>query len=157
MKNATMNVETGDLRLTFEFPELGKMLVLNVAELNSAILDTARMHGLKQKCVDAAALSRDPTTGKSATAQEKYDAVRGMIERLNSGTWNDRGAGEGAGGALLAALCAAYPSRNRTDLAEWLKEKTDKEKRALRNSEKLKPFFKVEPSAAGDSLLGELA
>jgi len=156
MKNATMSVRANGMELVFEFNGLPE-LKLDVAQLTEGIQRMAMVHGIKQKCVDAAALSRDPATGRSATAREKYDAVRGMLERLTSGTWNDRGAGAGeTGGALLNALCAAYPARSRADLAEWLKGKSDKEKRALRNSDKLKPFLIVEPSAKGDELLGEL-
>lgn len=154
MKNATMNVEIDGKLMIFRFADM-PMLTLDAHGLTEGIMQTAMMHGLKQKCVDAAALSRDPTTGRSATAEEKYAAISGMIERLRGGTWNDRGSGE-TGGALLNALCAAYPLRSRADLGEWLKGKSDKEKRALRGSEKLKPFLTVEPSEVGDALLGEL-
>ena len=154
MKNSTMSVRSDGSLLMFDFGDLGG-LVLDSAELASTIQTIAMLHGLKQKCVDAAALSRDPTTGRSASAIDKMAAVRGMIERLRGGTWNDRGSGDG-GGALLNALCQAYPERTRTDLAEWLRGKSDKEKRALRASDKLKPFLAVMPDGRGDSLLDEL-
>lgn len=153
--NSTMTVITNSDRLTFDFPELGQVLVLTIEDLTPGIREAAELHGLKQKCVDAAALSRDPATGRSATAQEKYAAVSAMIERLRSGVWNDRGAGE-SGGALLNALVAAYPAQTRADLVEWLRWRTGKEKRALRNSEKLRPFLAIVPDGRGDELLGEL-
>jgi len=155
MKNATMSVAVMGDRIEFSFPEIGEIHKIQLEDLSQEILVQATLHGIKQKCVDAAALSRDPTTGRSATVVEKRDAVAEMIERLMSGTWNDRGA-EGSS-ALLNALIAAYPDRSRDSLSTWLKTKSDKEKRALRNSAKLKPFLREEPSAAGDALLEEIA
>ena len=154
MKNATMSVTVMGMMLRFEFSDLAP-LEIDVTDLTGEIQRTAMVHGIKQKCVDAAALSRDPMTGRSATAEEKRSAVAGMLERLITGAWNDRSA-EGSS-ALLNALCAAYPDRSRDGLSTWLKTKSDKEKRALKNSAKLKPFLREEPSGAGDALLEEIA
>lgn len=152
--NSTMSVTTMGTEIRFDFDEL-RHLILDVAELTGTIQRMAMTHGVKQKCVDAAALSRDPATGRSATAEEKYAAVSAMIGRLRSGVWNDRGAGE-SGGALLNALVAAYPARTRGELVEWLRGRSDKEKRALRASEKLRPFLAIVPDGRGDELLDEL-
>lgn len=151
--NSTMSVTIDGSRVVFNFGELGE-LELDSARLTTVVQTMAMIHGLKQKCVDAAALSRDPATGHSATAQEKYNVVAAMIERLQSGVWNDR---SDTGGALLNALVAAYPARSRADLAEWLRGRTDKEKRALRWSNTLKPFLAVTADARGDELLKELS
>src|SRR6266850_6702486 len=104
--NSTMTVVTDGTEVRFDFGNLGQLRI-DVTELTDEIQRMAMLHGVKQKCVDAAALSRDPATGRSATAQEKHLAVKAMIDRLRSGGWNDRSDG---GGALLSALCQAYPA-----------------------------------------------
>lgn len=43
-------------------------------------------HGIDQRVCDAAALSRDTSTGKSATPQEKFEAMRRIVDHLNSGS-----------------------------------------------------------------------
>lgn len=68
-------------------------------------------HGIDQRVCDAAALSRDTSTGKSATPQEKFEAMRRIVDHLNSGStdWAIRvaaSAGPDAGLTLLAMMRA---------------------------------------------------
>ena len=69
----------------------GKEIVIDANTLNPEIRDMALLHGLKQKLVDAAAISRNVETGTSASADDKYDAVKKIADRLMSpdGKWNE--------------------------------------------------------------------
>lgn len=127
------NVEVfgGELMLTFGN---GEQLTLAASQLNADILGQALMHGLKQKLVDAAAISRNPDTGRSATIDDKYNAVREVYDRLLSGEWNktrEAGAG-GSGGLLFRALCITYPAKTPEAIREYLAKRTAEEKTALR-------------------------
>lgn len=53
--------------------------------LSEEVRFEAAIRGMNQRVVNAAALSRDKTTGKSATPQEKAAAVWALIEHYNSG------------------------------------------------------------------------
>ena len=127
------NVEVfgGELALTFGN---GEQLTLSADQLSADILGQALMHGLKQKLVDAAAISRNPDTGRSATIDDKYAAVREVYDRLLSGEWNktrEAGAG-GSGGLLFRALCITYPAKTPEAIREYLAKRTAEEKTALR-------------------------
>lgn len=77
------------------------ILTLDLSKVHASNKEYAAFHGFKQRLVDAAALSADTATGKPATPQEKYDAIRLVVEHLNSGAeaWN-RSGGEGAGRSI---------------------------------------------------------
>ena len=127
------NVEVfgGELTLTFGN---GEQLTISADQLSADILGQALMHGLKQKLVDAAAISRNPDTGRSATIDDKYNAVREVYDRLLSGEWNktrEAGAG-GSGGLLFRALCITYPAKTPEAIREYLAKRTAEEKTALR-------------------------
>lgn len=159
--------EAGTLKLTFG-GRADLTVELDAAGLSDTIRQQAIMHGLKQKLVDAAAISRNTDTGASATVQDKYDAVREVAERLMAGEWNKRreaGAGSGPGGLLKAALVRLYAGRmNEEQLDAWLTAKTDKEKAALRKNPKVAEIIeairaeraKDTPAGAADDLLAEL-
>lgn len=122
----------------------------------------ALLHGFKQKFVDAAALSRNPETGRSATVADKIAAVRVVFDRLASGgPWNlPRGEGAATGGLLLRALCELYPARTPEALREYLAGKTAAERTALRQNARIAPIIDRlrGPVAAGasDEMLAEL-
>lgn len=50
----------------------------------------AEIHGWLQRLVDGAAKSRDPKTGKPASAEEKMGGIRRLVEHYESGAdyWN---------------------------------------------------------------------
>jgi len=51
------------------------------------------LHGGTQKVSDKAALSRNPDTGRSATPQDKLEAMAGLCDHLNNGgDWTMRAA-----------------------------------------------------------------
>lgn len=154
---------TGDtLRLVFSH---GEAMTLRTGMLSAEIIQQATMHGLKQKLVDAAAISRNPDTGKSATVQDKFDAVLEVYDRLCAGQWNKNREGGGAtGGLLLRALLAMHDGRKtREQIEAFLADKTDAEKAALRANPKVAAIIatlKVDKADKGidtDALLGELA
>ncbi len=134
----TMVQTVPSARLALSFSN-GQQLAIDVDSLSDEIRMQATLHGLKQKLVDAAAISRDPATGRSATVDDKYQAVREVYDRLLSGSWNAiRGDGEGnTGGLLLAALARIQPAKTLSQLREWLETKTADEKAALRKNPKV--------------------
>lgn len=114
------------------------------AEINPNLLNMAACHGIKQKCIDAAAISRDPDTGRSATVQQKWEALMRVVERITDpdGAWNEtREGGGNQGGLLLRALMRLQPKKTREELVAWLETKTDKEQAALRANPKVAPII----------------
>jgi hypothetical protein len=137
--------EQGLMNLTFSD---GRKLNLHVSELSEAIRAAALMHGLKQKLVDAAAISRDPLTGKAATIETKYMAVREVYDRITvpDGTWNKtRGDGTGStgvGGLLYRALVRLYDGRQTPEQVRAYLDKLDAEQQAaLRKNAKVAPII----------------
>lgn len=143
----------------------GRELTIDANSLTPEIRNAALMHGLKQKLVDAAAISRSPETGRAASIDDKYDAVKVVYDRLISGQWNaTREGGNGGGGLLLQALVRMYTGRKTPEqIKEFLDGKTDAEKTALRKNPRVAELIdtiRAETSKAAaidtDSLLGEL-
>ena len=134
-RNATITATINGNTLTLTFAN-GETLTMRADALNSDVQQYAMMHGLKQKLVDAAAISRNPETGRAATVEDKYQAVNVVYNRLLSGQWNATREGGGGGGGLLAqALTRMYAGRKTAeDIKAFLAEKTDAEKTALRKN-----------------------
>lgn len=151
----------GVLRLTFSH---GEVLEINPAELTPEIVEAATLHGLKQKLVDAAAISRNTETGRSATVEDKFAAVREVCLRLKAGLWNAlREGGGGGGGLLFRALCRVYPEKSPETLTAFLAARTDAQKAALRKNPKIASAIDALRAETGkssaidtDELLGEL-
>lgn len=145
----------GSLRLDFSN---GKQLQLQLGDLTDAILEQAVLHGLKQKLVDAAAIGRDPETGRSATPEDKFEAVKAVFDRLLAGQWNAtrEGGGGSKGGLLLEALCRLYPAKTRQELRAYLDSKTTKEQAALRKNPKVAAMIAEIKAASGDDDSDEL-
>lgn len=143
----------------------GVTLTLDTLALSPEMRQQAMMHGLKQKLVDAAAISRNPETGRAATVEDKYQAVKTVYDRLLAGQWNaTREGGGNAGGLLLQALCRMYAGRKTPDeLKAFLADKSDAEKTALRKNPRVAQIIediRAEQGKAAnidtDELLGEL-
>ena len=137
-KDIEVSVENGTLVLTFRH---GEVLRLHPESLAPEIQRAAMIHGLKQKLVDAAAISRDTTTGRAATIATKYDAVREIFDRITgeSPSWNKpRAGGAGGQGGLLARAIMLYKSRTGSypvtieQVKAHLDRLTDAQKQALR-------------------------
>lgn len=135
-ENATITVTITDDQhaMVLAFAN-GAEIRVNRADLSEEILRHAVMHGLKQKLVDAAALSRNPDTGRSATIEDKYNAVREVYDRLMAGQWNKgRGDGTGTGGLLFRALCRLYSGKTPEQIRAFLEGKGKEEQAALRKN-----------------------
>lgn len=152
-------IEGGTLVLTFSS---GERLAINPNTLSVEIREQALLHGLKQKLVDAAAISCNPETGKSATVADKYAAVLEVYERITRETapmWNKvrEGGGATSGGLLLQALCVLYPTKSVEDLRAWIAAKTDKERAQLRAEPRIAAeIAKLRPQADASELLSGL-
>lgn len=97
--NSVALFSISDGRLVWDYgPGLGK-LTLDPADVSAENRARAMMFGLKQRVSDAAALSRDTDSGKSASPEEKFEAQRRVIEHLASGSteWSIRAPAEGGG------------------------------------------------------------
>lgn len=159
---AAINDVTGVLVLTFSN---GRDITVKADELAVGIQRYAMLHGLKQKLVDAAAITRNPDTGRSATIEDKFEAVKEVYDRLLAGQWNKaRGDGTGSGGLLFKALCRVYPTKTPDAIREFLAKKSDAEKTALRGNPKIAEAIAAIRAEAGttanidtDGLLDELA
>lgn len=153
------SIGNGTLTLTFRD---GRMLQLDGADLNGELQRMAMMHGLKQKLVDAAAISRNPDTGRSATIEDKYNAVREVYDRLLAGQWNKGrdGGGSTKGGLLFRALCILYADKSPEAIKAYLDGKSKAEQAALRATKKIADVIdtlRAEGSNDdGDALLDEL-
>lgn len=133
--SADTNVATMTLQMAFSN---GETISLSVDELTTEMQHTAMLHGLKQKLVDAAAISRNPDTGRSATIDDKYNAVKEVYDRLLSGQWNkNRESGAVKGGLLFRALCRFYPDKTPEAIRTFLEAKTAEQKTALRKVPKI--------------------
>jgi len=155
--------------LTLDFAN-GKQLVISISALVDTIVNQATLHGLKQKLVDAAAISRDPVTGGTADINTKYQAVLEVYNRITDAEnpqWNkQRGDGSGSGGGsglLFRALVRLYPQRTPESLRQFVDGKTKQEQVALRASKKISAMIEQIKSETikttgvdVDSLLDEL-
>lgn len=149
--NTTTTTRTPAIDATYDGGTLilafanGARLTIGPAMLTEEIRFQALLHGLKQKLVDAAAISRNPDTGRSATIDDKFAAVKEVYDRLLAGEWNKRregGTGGGNGGLLFAALVRLYAGRKSDDeIREFLAGKTDAEQAALRASSRVAPII----------------
>ena len=164
-RHAQITVERIANNLVIEFAH-GKRIELNPFDLVASIQEQAVFHGLKQKLVDAAAISRNPETGRSASIEDKYQAVSAVYDRLLAGHWNAvRGeGGTGTGGLLFAALCRMYVGRKtEEELREWLSTKDKKAQAELRKNPKVAAIIEqikaergADDDGLGEDLLGEL-
>ena len=126
-----------DGTLILEFRH-GETLRVHPETLAPEIQRAALLHGLKQKLVDAAAISRDTATGRAATIATKFDAVKEIFDRITGAggeapSWNKpRAGGAGGQGGLLARAIARYKNVEVAAAKAYLDRLTDAQKQALR-------------------------
>ena len=166
-RQAQITVERIANELVIEFAH-GKTIRISPQDLLDVVTEQAVFHGLKQKLVDAAAISRNPETGRSASIEDKYQAVWTVYDRITRlGEWNAvRGeGGTGTGGLLFAALCRMYAGRKtEEELREWLSTKDKKAQAELRKNPKVAAIIEQikaergsdDDDGLGEDLLGEL-
>lgn len=73
--------------------EGGETVTLEMGKCHAAIVGAApfgyaAFHGMKQRCVDNAAISRDKTTGAAPTDAERLSAIREMVAHYHTGSEN---------------------------------------------------------------------
>lgn len=76
-------------------------LTFDPAKADAANKAHAEFHGWKQRLSDAAAISRDPETGKPASPADKLAAIRALVEHYESGSAEWSRIGQGGGGKSL--------------------------------------------------------
>lgn len=122
-----------------------KSITLDLSKVHPANVAYAALHGFKQRCGDMGALSRNPDTGLPATPADKFAAIERGVLHYMSGTdqWNMRASSErGIGGdtGFLVAALIELKGLEPAKAAEWVKERSAGERRALLESTALKPI-----------------
>lgn len=116
---------------------MGDKLNITVDDLSPQMQAYCMVHGLKQKLIDAAAISRDAKTGKSATVADKWNAMIEVHQRLIAGQWFAEREGGGTGSLLFAALCRMQPEKSPEAIQMWLSAKDEKQRKALEGNPKV--------------------
>ena len=113
----------------------GDFAIIHLARLHPDNRAYAALHGLKQKCGDAAAL------GMGTSDAAKLDAIRGVIAHLESGSadWNMRGGG--ADSAVFEALLAAGLVKDSPESRAKVRALTPAQRTALAMREDVKPHY----------------
>jgi hypothetical protein len=151
----TTSVNEALTRIEFTVKDAGT-LVLDLERLHRAILARATVHGMTQRISDAAAISRNPETGKPASAMDKLSAMRALVDHYQSGTeeWSRKRSEPAAytNGLLSEVLKRAYPNKDAERIAAYLKGLKPSERAALLVSPKLAPIAEqVRAEAAASS------
>lgn len=119
--------------LKLEFSN-GQTLQITGPDISTKIATIATWHGLKQKLVDAAALSRDRDTGRAASIDTKFKAVQAVYDRLLADQWTKPREGA-SNGTLLAQALVRLTSRPLEAVREQLAKLTDEQKAALEKTQ----------------------
>jgi hypothetical protein len=135
-KNSVVSMTRTDTEVRWTVPGQSA-IVVTVDELEQAgLLHRAALHGIGQKGSDAAAISRDPDTGKPATPAAKHAAILAVIDRVKGGMWDaPRGDGTGRGSVLFEALTRVFPDQSPEQVDEFLDGLTATEREALQHSD----------------------
>lgn len=108
-----------------------------------AMLAKFAAHGAEQKLGDEIAGLKGEG-GKPADIEDKILAVDELIDRLYNGEWNQRKESNGLAGTsvLIRALFELYGgAKSLEDIKKFLKDKTQADKIAMRNSARIKPII----------------
>lgn len=143
-------------------------LILDVTQVHAANRARAELHGFVQRISDAAAMARDSKTGASATPQQKFEAMKRLVEHYGSGSeeWSPARSVEGVGRPksenpqarlLRAALKLFNPQKDETVIAEFVKARNAAQITALLLSEQLKEAVELarEQLAQEDAKIAE--
>lgn len=141
--------------ITFTVKGAGE-LALRLDTVHTAVMLRAATHGLVQRISDAAAIARDTETGKSATPQEKFEAMKRLVDHYASGAaeWSlVREAGTGtsrgiSGVALLRAALKLWQPEKAEKVDEFVKGLKAAQVAALLASTELKPHIDAVREAA---------
>lgn len=133
-------------KITWNVKDAGA-LVLDLAAVAQANKERAMGHGFVQRVSDAAAMARDSKTGKSATPQQKFEAMKRLVEHYMSGSeeWSPARATEGVGRPrvdrdkelLAMALGIFQPQKDAGTIAQFVQGLKKEQVTALLVSEQL--------------------
>lgn len=123
-------------------------LALDLSKVSEANRQRAALHGLVQRVSDAAAMQRDSKTGASATPQEKFEAMRRLVEHYESGSgeWSPARETQGVGRPrvdqdrvlLSMALGIFNPAKDAGTVAQFVQGLKKEQVMALLVSEQLR-------------------
>ena len=134
-KNSILKIETSTEMVTMTWAD-GIVDKLEIARLSKSIIEAAIENGIKQKLGDAAAISRDPITGRSATIQMKRERVRAVAQNLLDGHWiaptRSGNGGESIRRTLVDALLQLNPALDRERVTTAIAAKSHAEILAMR-------------------------
>ena len=140
--NSVINTQVNASIRTIEFSVVGAgSVTLHLERVSRENLDYAAFHGFKQRISDAAALSRDTTTGLSASPQDKLSAMKELVAFYESGTseWTQRRQpGTSQIGLLWRAVCEIKADKDPSAIRESLSALKADELRALATNPKVK-------------------
>lgn len=126
--------------LTLNFSN-GEELAIDITKLSPEITLYAALHGVKQKLIDAAAIACNVETGRSATIDDKYTAVKAVFDRITKpdGTWNKAKAveSEAANGNMLVRALMHMTGEDKTYVEDFLSAKTKEQRAALKKNPKV--------------------
>ncbi len=132
--------------------------------LPPAMISKFALHGAEQKLGDETAGLKG-ANGTEADIEDCVLAIDDLIDRLYNGEWNMRRESNGlAGTSVLIRALVEQSGKSVERIKEFLAPKTQAEKLALRNNEKLKPIvdrleaerLSKKPAVNTDSMLEEL-
>lgn len=130
--------------IIFTVKDVGE-IELSLALMSDENRQRAMIHGMTQRISDAAAISRNPETGKPADAADKFAAMKSLVVFYESGTkeWTRKRVEGGAGysnGLLAECLKRLHPEKPAERIAAYLKGLKPSERAALLNSDKIRPI-----------------
>lgn len=162
-KNSILKIETSAELVTMTWAD-GIVDKLEIARLSKSIIEAAIENGIKQKLGDAAAISRDPITGRSATIQTKRERVRAVAQNLLDGHWiaptrSGNGGGDSIRRTLIDALLQLNPALDRERVTAAITVKSHAEVLAMRAVPRVAEVIARLAGAGSvdaDGMLGEL-
>ena len=116
-------------------------LSLDLGAVSEQVRLRAAIKGLTNRVIDAAALGFNEELGRYATPEEKFAAMKRLVDWYGTGTeeWNLRTGGqakESAGGLLVQVLCEVWPEKEPGKIKEWVKGLGQAKREALLQEEK---------------------
>lgn len=143
----TTILRDGDRAIGVEFDVIGhEPFTLLLAQLGEGLLFEAACHGIKQKVGDAAAIARNPETGKAANPTDKHNAMLEVRNRLvGDQQWNANRTSDGTGGtrSLLALALERLMGKSPETIDKFLADKSAKEQAKMRADARIAPIIQA--------------